>query len=353
MALSSSSKVDFNFVCTNYGNNKDGIGHFTSKIVDAIKQEESLKIKVFTAETHNLSKIKLFLSLGMTKQIINLKKSLNKNSKKNYIILEYPFVEYNPLFIIALIYVKLRQGDRSKIVISLHEYARTKILRKLFIRMLIPWSDIVLFTKNEDVKPFFNKKIIFKKRIIPSNIEPNKRKSFNLIKDLSVCFFGIINYETKEIHNMMKGWEKFLIEEQNANRINFHIISSSFNKEINDNERVNYHYNIDDNEVSKLLHNMHYMILPLKPKVSINNGSLAVACVHECIPVGVFDEKYFKKNFGVNMKDYTINEFVNLFKFINASDINSIKHKAKEVYEYGKTRTVSNAAKTYLELINV
>lgn len=38
MDSSSLSKPHFYFLCTNYGCSKDGIGHYTSKIVDELKK---------------------------------------------------------------------------------------------------------------------------------------------------------------------------------------------------------------------------------------------------------------------------------------------------------------------------
>jgi len=352
MGLSSSNRSHFYFVCTNYGSIKDGIGHYTSKIVNELKKKDLLNISVFSSETYNLSKIRLFLSFRMSIELIRLLKLLYKNSTKDYIILEYPFVEYNPLFLIVFMLVKLLKKSNSKIVLSLHEYRRTKIFRKIFTKMLILNSDVVLFTKKEDITSFLNKNIIFRKRIIPANIEPSNELKTVIRDSLNICFFGIINFNTKEINNMIKGWELYLNNSKN-NKIQFHFISSTKNQSIKKNEKLYYHFGLEDYEVSKLLQKMQFMVLPLKPKISVNNGSLSVGCIHKCIPVGIFDNEFFDKNFGLSMKNYSIQEFEKIFNIINNLDSNFIEEKSKSIYEYGKIKSIKNSVNSYFELLDI
>ncbi|WP_299393639.1 hypothetical protein [uncultured Gelidibacter sp.] len=352
MDLSLSNNTHFHFVCTNYGSSKDGIGHFTSKIVKALRKTSALKITRYSAETHHLSKLQLFFSMRMTSELLRLKRALQNNSDENYIILEYPFVEYNPLFLVVLYSIKSKKKRKPIIVISLHEYSRTKLFRKLFIKLLIPISDIVLYTKEEDVKPFLNSKTIFKKRIIPANIEPSHRKTITPSTSVHICFFGIINFQTKEITPMIQAWEQYL-EKNGDNRIVFHFITSSLHPDIKENKSLKYHFDLDDDEVSTLLHDMHCMILPLKPNISTNNGSLAVCCRHECLPVSVFDTRYFKDDFGLRMKNYSVAEFVTVYETINSLDFETLTSMSELAYQYGKEMSIQNSAKAYLELASL
>ena len=59
MGLNLSNKVNFHFICTNFGSNKDGIGHYTSKIVNELQNNKSLKTHVYSQNTSHLSKLKL------------------------------------------------------------------------------------------------------------------------------------------------------------------------------------------------------------------------------------------------------------------------------------------------------
>jgi|26BtaG_2_1085354.scaffolds.fasta_scaffold01071_4 hypothetical protein len=350
MDLSSSNKTHFFFVCTNYGSTKDGIGHYTSKIVDELRKNSSLKITTYSVTTHHLSKLKLLFSMKMSLELLRLKRELQKKSDNSYIILEYPFVEYNPSFLLMLLSIKAKKNIKSKIVVSLHEYSRTKLFRKLFIRLLIPMSDVVLYTKDEDIKPFINDIIVFKRRLIPANIEPSNRKILKQTRELNICFFGIVNFETKEIRNMIEAWEMYL-DMVLENKLTFHFISSSFHSDIQANNHLIYHFDLDDNEVSELLHKMQFMILPLKPKISTNNGSLSVCCLHECVPVGVFDDYYNKKELGLSMKNYSMQEFIRIYESINNTAFSRITEMAEVAYRHGKKMSIKNSAKSYLELL--
>lgn len=351
MGSNLSSKTYFYFVCTNYGSHKDGIGHFTSKIVDELSKNESFILKVYSSKTHHLTKLRLFFSIRMSLKLLRLVKELGKS--KSYIVIEYPFVEYNPLFYLFLKLLKFSKGKKNKIVISLHEYSRTKKSRKLFTRLLIPLSDIVLFTKKEDIQPFVNKKIRFVPRIIPANIEPDtvgERVISRNPEVLNICFFGILNFETKSIYNMIKGWERYVNEEKN-NRIHFHFISSTFDENINETKNLSYYIDLSDTKVSELLLNMKFIILPLKPKISSNNGSLSVGCIHNCIPVGIFENEYFDEYFGIKMINYSIEEFVRVYKVINRADLELINNKSNLAYEYGRQKSIFKSAQSYSELV--
>lgn len=349
MDLSSSSKPQFYFFCTNYGCSKDGIGHYTSKIVNELKKNQSLQVEVLTRETHQLSKIGLFLSTRMFKETLKLNKQLRKGNQKGYIVVEYPFVEYNPLFLIGLMFLKRRYKDRFKIVVSLHEYSRTKRLRKLFIKGLVPLSDILLYTKDQDVEPFKSYEIRLKKRKIPANIVPSSHKKIEPFTTINICYFGIINLETKAIENMIEGWNLFCSKTLD-NPISFHFIASGWDDRLKKNENIRCHIGLDDMKTSSLLNEMQYMILPLLPKISINNGSLAVGCAHQCVPVGAFDASVFAQDFGLNMEGYSETDFLEAYKQISSMEFTDYKEKAAAAFEYGKTRMPSETAKTYSNL---
>ena len=353
MVSSLSNKVDFHFVCTNFGGYNDGIGHFTSKIVNKLRNDNDFKIYTYYKKTSHLTTLQLFLSLGMTKQLLVVIKKIYNSRKKNFVILEYPFVEYNPIIFLPLLFLKLLKNRESKIVISLHEYSRTKKLRKLFIKILVLFGDVILYTREEDIISFRKLKKSFKKRIIPPNIEPKNKRVEVLKKDIiKICFFGIINFETKEINNMLESWETY-IKRNEKSKILFYFISSSFDKTIQKNKNLNYCYNFTDKEVSNLLLKTTYIILPLKPKISINNGSLSVGCIHGCIPIGTFDNKYFNSNFGIAMKNYSKEEFIRIYNLIDNLDEKFEINKRDLAINYGSKNTIRNSADSYLNLVNL
>jgi hypothetical protein len=353
MALSLSNKTNLHIVCTNFGSFEDGIGHYTSKIVEELRKNDNIEVSVYSKRTSNLSKFQLFFSFKMTKQILTVLKNVKRSKENNYVVLEYPFVEYNPFFLLSVFFLKLLKSNNTKLVVSLHEFSRTKKIRKIFIRILINFSGIVLYTRKEDISLFKEKNISFIKRVIPASIQPQKKiKEIIEKENIKVCFFGIINFETKEITNMLASWKTYR-KENKKSKIDFFFISSSYNEVIKSQKKIKYCYNFLDSEVSNLLLEVDFIILPLKPSISVNNTSLSVGCIHGCIPIGSFDEKYFDPNFGINMKNYSREEFIRVFYLIESLDIETQKEKRFLAIDYGKKKSVKNSTSSYLKMISL
>ena len=72
MVSNSLNKIHFHFVCTNYGSNKDGIGHYTSKVVCELKKNNLYKVSIYTSKTHHISKLKSFFSFRMSKETLSI-----------------------------------------------------------------------------------------------------------------------------------------------------------------------------------------------------------------------------------------------------------------------------------------
>lgn len=347
MDTNSSNEYTIHFICTNFGSPKDGIGHYTSLVVNKLKKHFST-INVCSSKTYDFPLYKLMLSMGVCKCLWRVLKICRTDKIKHRIILEYPFVDYNPLMILSLMVLYMCKGKKNKIILSLHEYSRTKSLRKLYIRTMVRFCNAILYTREEDIREFRKYNIDFLERPIPANIQPLTRKKSIHKKNNKICFFGIINYEVKEIKNMMLGWEAFCAQ-KTSSQLEFHFITSSLDKGIKQNELIKYHYNLNDEEVSALIHEMDFMVLPIYPRLSVNNGSLSVACIHECIPVGKFDKTYFRNTFGIDMNTYSVKSFVDVYTEIDLMTIDIIRNKAELAYEYGKTKSIVNTVEVYVK----
>lgn len=89
-------------ICNNYGQNYDGIGAYTAAICE--KMEQSANIKIYTNKCKaSDSKLKKFTTMGMIHAIHNLKKCIRK-IKYDAVIIEYPFVEWNPFIIFLFVH---------------------------------------------------------------------------------------------------------------------------------------------------------------------------------------------------------------------------------------------------------
>ena len=134
-------------------------------------------------------------------------------------------------------------------------------------------------------------------------------------------------------------------------KIQFHFISSTTNLKIKQIKSIHCHFGLNDQDVSKLLHKMQFMVLPLKPQISINNGSLSVSCIHECVPVGIFDTDFFDVNFGLAMDNYSVEAFIQVYEKINNFEFDVLKEKSNTVFEYGRKNSAALAAEYYYNLV--
>ena len=103
-------------VCTNYGSIKDGIGDYTKKLI-AHFDESKYIVDIYSEEVIKKNKINLYFSFKMIKQ---LKKLYINSLKYDFIIIEYPFNEWNPLIIY---YIKKIYKKNKQIILDLHNTA--------------------------------------------------------------------------------------------------------------------------------------------------------------------------------------------------------------------------------------
>lgn len=154
-------------VCNNYGQRFDGIGAYAHKVY------ENFDIKVFSAITKPEYKIRRIFSLGMSIAILKASCGIMRGTSKR-VVIEYPFVEWNPMICVAFLGLKLVTViKKAELITSMHEFVRLNKLRKIIIILLACLSDMVLVTERENLKALkaWNKEIY--KIDIPSNIEFN------------------------------------------------------------------------------------------------------------------------------------------------------------------------------------
>lgn len=324
-------------ICSNYGSIKDGIGHYTENVVDYINSEFiNIDIKVYSGKTYDLSKFRLATSTRMSFNLLKLVKDIIRGDV-DIILIEYPFHEWNPLFLMAVYIVKLLSIIyNKKIVLSLHEYKRTSFLRRFFIKRLIKVSDDILATNPKEIEKFVRKKSRLFKRRIPSNIK-TKIKSLNKTVN-RFCFFGLIS-SSKAYYEMIEGWKLF----NENNNYELHICTSSeiLNADQLKKFGIIIHRNYPDELVSQVLKTCDFMVLPIRPYVDNKNGTLKAALQHGCIPIGKIncENKELEKLF-VQMNNYSVLEFNKTYtKAVNLDERDLIR---EECIEYSKTYSIES-----------
>lgn len=326
------------FVCTNYNSINCGIGMFTYNLAEELKKNKNLEIEILNTNMKNNLSLKSLFSIKVGKNIFKFINN-NKKERKYYFIIEYPFMDWGIFTIFSLFYLKLK-FRKSEFILSLHEYERVNILRKIIIQILFKLSDKFIFTDEKLIKKNRKPSLL---RAIPSNI--SKENISVLRENKNYCYFGLIN-KSKAFKEMIDAWKIF-----NKSRIyNLNIYTASDLK-LDDikNYNINIFKGLSNREISTELQKNRYMILPIKPNIGLNNGTLKAAALHECIPIGTFDYNLDLIGININDENYSLNNFVNGLnksleldreffsqkcnKFIKKF---TFKKNAQEIYEFLK-----------------
>lgn len=320
-------------VANNYGKSHDGIGAF-SKVTTCFFSS-NLTYKVYTSIcSENDSKIKRFLTLGMTRCLIKCKNHINEYQG---ILIEYPFVEWNPTILIAfqLLRSKSRKKE-AKIILSLHEYRRVNRLRKEVIRFMAKRCDLVLVSNKEMMNDIVTLNSNVCVRGIPTNIyghaTPKNADSMN-----KFVFFGLIN-GTKAFDEMLNGWDEF----NKNNKYKLYIITGSIIKGLERHKNVVYIHNADNDTIFQIMNNCMYCVLPVKPQIDEKNATFKTGAIAGCICIGKFSEEFSKEDFLINMKNYTADDFYNAFNAATTIDFNNAIIKNEEAIKFGNKYNPQN-----------
>lgn len=335
-------------ICANFGGSKDGIGDYSSKIVNKMLElNKDVKIRTFSSNIEDYSKLKRIFSLKMSFNIKQAYKLLIKE-KHDLVNIEYPFTEWNPL--ILYFYnklVKVCNKKNVRICISLHEYDRVNILRKLVIKLLIKKADFILVTSNEIKKHTEKYNSNSYIRHIPSNIYKTRDVELGEKVPNTYVFFGLIN-SSKAFDEMINGWKNNYNKIENGKLI---IITSS-NIELEENYGIEIRRNLSDSEIENIMQKSTYTILPIKPMINMNNATLKTATLFGNIPIGKFSKsiKDTNKKFYIEMENYEDNEFSKVFEYIRKIEKEKLNELQKNSIDFGNEYKIDNIANTILNI---
>jgi hypothetical protein len=312
-------------ICNNFGAHYDGIGDYSSIVYLNFSSKTS--VKIYTAKCNRHSPLKRIANLGMTKAICSsfpdiVFKRIDK------IIIEYPFIEWNPLIALAFVSLKLLTiFFNVELLSSIHEFKRVNPLRKIITVFLVILSNRVFITsyENKVLLEKFNPNTI--KIEIPSNI----RICENAIKKNDFVYFGLVN-PSKAFKEMILGWNIF----NNSGQYNFYILTASEIKDLSNYKNVNVFVNADENVVSQIMASCKFTVLPIRPEVDEKNGTFKTSCIAGNIAVGHFCNQYRKLPFIIEMNNYKVQSFVESFQQCIKLGENDIKNKENLAKKFGE-----------------
>lgn len=317
---------------------------FTHNLKNELQKYNDLEIDLINRNTFHLKGLKKITSLEMTGEILNyIKNNKNQKDEKVDFIVEYPFMDWNPITLLALIYLK-KSFKNSKIILSIHEYYRVNVLRRKAVDLLISIAHGYIVTDSNLYEKINGEKIL---RSIPSNIL--KEKSVEEIKrdSKSYCYFGLIN-KSKAFNEMIEAWKIF--NKDKSYNLNIYTASEI---DIENLEKYNIKVikGLNNRELSIELQKNSFMILPIIPNIDSNNGTLKAAVEHGCIPIGIFSNNMEPLGVNISSQSYSIenikealenslilNKKEENLKLENYSESFSFQKNARDIYNFLKVK---------------
>lgn len=334
-------------ICNNYDSTRDGLGKYTKIMQNEFKNFPDVEnVYVETGYTDDSNKLKMIFSMEMSKSI---SRSIQKIKKFNinYVIVEYPFQEYNPLIIVQ--YKRLAnicKKCNAKLAISIHEYIRAKSIRKKVIDFMSSNSDITFITDEATQNALKGKaKQIFKRDMI-GTVFP-KENILSSKKDGSFIYFGLVN-RSKAFLEMINAWNEFNID----GKYHLKIITSSdiSGYNISEENNIEIYHNLSEEEVAALFTISSYAIVPIIPEVSTVNGTFKVAALFGCICIGHFSESLSKLNFVIDIDGYDLVSFKEGLNKASSLCIHESQDLVKSAVDYGNRYSKGNTAKQIIDV---
>lgn len=245
------------------------------------------------------------------------------NWRINQLLKIYKFIKYSPANIIHIQYPAIGFGrnlginllpylvriiqPKKRIIITLHEYHASPLIGRLRdLATILPANTIIVSNNlDRDSLPIFLHRKI---KIIPigSNIKVqayNKPFYENFIKKLglnpnieTIVFFGMTN-RNKNVDQIilamdnLSDFQLLILSELNkSNSYQRHIIELISSSESKD--RIGMAGYINDKEVSELLQNCRYFILPQSSYITPKTGTAISAVEHGVILITTGSDKY-------------------------------------------------------------
>ena len=323
-------------ISNNYGSNYDGIGKYAKYVYGAL-DKDLYRVVSFTSYCETNSGIKKIFSMGMSYAIFKAIRFMCKH-KTDIVIIEYPFVEWNPFFcVIYMLMCAITLIKNVKVFISVHEYSRSRSFRKLVTIYLCFLASGVVASEDININLLrkFNNNV--KRIIIPANFYSSY--DTNKLKKRQYVYFGLIN-GTKAFQEMLEAWNRF----NKLNKYKLYILSST-DISVDCSNGVIFKKNLSDTEISYFMAESLFAVLPIKPQIDEKNSTFKAACLSGCISLGVFCEKYKNLEFVLNGENNSVDKWYELFchseKLCNMADCQKL---CAQSYEYSKQYSIDFSA---------
>lgn len=317
-------------ICNNIEGNYDGIGKH-ARIVGEEMHRRGYCVEYLSGKTWNKGILGKFFSFEMSKAFAKAIKRIDDN-EIDWVIIEYPFSEYNPLIMFPHIILYLRTRKRkTKIAFSMHEYDRVQTLRRKIIDVFLKFSDLVFVSEKKYFSTLAKYRHKMTLRTISNNISsPNEEK---IIDKSTYCYIGLVN-SSKAFTEMIDAWKIFNTD--NKNKLQIVSATDLSDWHFNGISGITYHHNLSNEKAARIIFDSTFSIIPVKPEIGFNNSSMVTSTQCGCIPIGIFNQEIVNNDFLINMNSYAIDDFATALNNSQELSIDEIKLKSHHSFDFGK-----------------
>lgn len=326
-------------IANNIVGNFDGIGKH-ARIVGAEMNKQGVVVEYSTGMTLKKSRFGLFVSLEMSKAYL---KAMSKIIRVNfdYVDIEYPFNEYNPLVLVMHFFLwVVSRFVQTQVAFSMHEYDRVNPLRRFMIKCMLPFTDLIFISEDKYFKSLQRYSAKMHLRIIPSHGISYVPNSKDFSSHNCYCYFGLVN-KSKAFDEMLQAWDEFNVE--GKYHLDIVTITDLSEWNLESHKGVIYHYNLSDADAGIILSKCVFSIIPVIPNIGYNNSSFVSTIQCGCIPIGKFNDSLKNEEFVINVKSYDVSDFVAALYESQKYDMYEVKSSL--ALEFGTQFSVEKTAK--------
>lgn len=322
---------------------QDGIGKHARLVYEEMKKRPEIeKVELLGGSTIGFSKPQMVFSKVMSSVFSKVEKRVS-DEHFDYVIIEYPFAEYNPTIIFS--YHKLKEICHKhgvKLLLSMHEYDRVNILRREVVKNFIKNSDAVYVSEPYylDKLKLLNSQLFL--RTIPNHVPVVKREKHG---KNGFVYFGLINH-SKAFQEMLDAWDVFNKE----GKYNLSILTATDAfVDLSKHQNVELFQDLPDKEASDRMWGSDYSIVPVVPSIGFNNSSFISTIQCGCIPIGHFNQSLINEPFVINTEDYSsykLSEALNRAVSLRLKEKSNMQDQA---FEFGKKFTIESTVTMMLD----
>ena len=321
--------------CTTDGNN-DGIGKHTRIVTDEMNKRNGVQAMLISGDTLGYSNMQMLFSQEMMKAFHRAARSIS-TEKIDYVVVEYPFSEYNPLIVMAFSMLKrVCHKYGTHIGLSMHEYDRVNFLRKLVVKNFVKNADFVYVSDPVYLIKLKKLNAELYLRTIPNHL-PMIEKKKKLIRGKYV-YFGLVN-KSKAFEEMIFAWDEFNKNKENLLRI---VTASDIQFDESAHRNIKIFKGVSNEYCLEILWDSMFSILPIKPEIGFNNSSFIATIQCGCIPIGHFSDGLKKESFVIDVENQSSSAIIDgLDRSVSLTD-DEILYKSHNALSYGKVFTIES-----------